>query len=64
MGTPGRDLRERLITVARRPRREPLVLENARDKIANIRFVVDYQNVMCHGWCLPCQLLFATSVFV
>ena len=32
--------------------------------VGNISLVVDYQNVMCHGWCLPCQLLLATSVFV
>jgi hypothetical protein len=52
-GTPdaagGWRSRQRRIAVARGPGGEALVLQNARNQIANIGFVVDNQNVTCHG---------------
>ena len=43
------DLGQRRIAVARGPGGETLVVENARNQIANICLVVDNQNVICHG---------------
>ena len=49
MRPPVGDLRQRRIAVARGPRGEAFVFENAGNQIANIGFVVDDQNVICHG---------------
>ena len=57
------DLRQRRIAVARGPRRKALVIEDARDQIADIGFVVDNQNVTCHGSRPVCQLPVAASIF-
>ena len=43
------DLGQRGIAVARGPRRKPFVVQDARDEVANIGFVVDNQNVTRHG---------------
>src|SRR6476620_5620812 len=40
--------RQRFIAVARRPRVVALILQDARDKIANIGLIVDYQNFRDH----------------
>ena len=58
------DFRQRRIAVARGPGGKTLVVENARNQIANIRFVIDNQNVICHGLRLSCQLPVAASIFV
>ena len=58
------DLGQRGIAVARRPRRKPLVIEDARDEIADIGLVIDNQNVTCHGSRPACQLPVAASIFV
>ena len=58
------DFRQRRIAVARGPGGKTLVVENARNQIANIGFVIDNQNVICHGSRLSCQLPVAASIFV
>src|SRR6266704_6074544 len=57
------NFRQRRIAVARGPGGEALVVENARDQITNIGFVIDNQNVICHGSRLSCQLPVAASIF-
>ncbi len=57
------DLGQRRIAVARRAGVEAFVLQNARDEVANIGFVVDDQNVTGHGLHLSCQLPVAASIF-
>ena len=57
------NLRQRRIAVARGPGAEALVVQNARNEIANIGFVIDNQNVTCHGLHLSCQLPVAASIF-
>src|SRR5665647_894283 len=64
MGAAISDFRQRRIAVARGPGGESLVVENARDQIANISFVIDNQNVTCHGSRLSRQLPVAASTFV
>ena len=39
---------QRFVAVARQSRAVPLVFENARYKLANIRFVIDNQDVCSH----------------
>src|SRR3954449_12391531 len=64
MRAPVGNLRQRRIAVARGPCGEPLVLENARNQIADIRLVIDNQNIIrCHGFPLSCQLPVAASIF-
>ena len=58
------DFRQRRIAVARGARGEALVVKDARNQIANIGFVIDNQNVICHGSRLSCQLPVAASIFV
>ena len=58
------DLGQRRIAVARGPGGESFVFENARNEVANIGFVIDNQNVTCHGLHLSCQLPVAASIFV
>src|SRR6266436_9906522 len=58
------DLRQRRIAGARGPGGEALVVKNTRDQIPNICFVVDNQNVICHGSSPSCQLPVAASIFV
>ena len=58
------DLRQRRIAVARGPGAKTLVVQNARNEVANIGLVVDNQNVTCHGLHLSCQLPVAASIFV
>src|ERR1700678_4286136 len=58
------DFSQRRIAVARGPRSETLVFKNAGNQIPNICFVVDNQNVICHGSRLSCQLPVAASIFV
>ena len=57
------DLAERRIAVARGPGIEAFVLQDARNEVTNIGFVVDNQNVTGHGLHLSCQLPVAASVF-
>src|SRR2546421_12067825 len=57
------DLGQRRITVPCRSGGEALVGKNARNEIANICFVIDNQNVTCHGSRLCCQLLVAALIF-
>jgi hypothetical protein len=47
--TAARNFGQRLVAVARGPCRKSFVFENTGDQIADVRLVVDYQNVMCHG---------------
>ena len=42
------DLRQRGIAVARRSRGKPLVVKNPGDKVTNVGFVIDNQNITCH----------------
>ncbi len=50
MRTAVGNFRQRRIAVARGPGGEPLVLENARNQIADICLVIDNQNIICcHG---------------
>ena len=58
------NLRQRRIAVARGAGAETFVVQNARNEIANIGFVVDDQNVTCHGLHLPCQSPVAAWIFV
>src|SRR6266481_6158417 len=58
------DLRQRGIAVARGPCGKALVVENARNQIANVGFVIDNQNITCHGSRPPCQLPVAALIFV
>src|SRR4051794_24267449 len=58
------DFRQRRLAVARRPGGEALVGQNARHQITNIYFIVDNQNVTCHGSRLCCQLPVAASIFI
>ena len=58
------DFGERRIAVTRRPRRESLVVENPGDKIANVGFVIDNQNITCHRVCPYSQLPVAASILV
>src|SRR5438876_6148292 len=57
------NFRQRRIAVARGARAETLVVKNARNQITNIGFVIDNQNVTCHGSRLSCQLPVAASIF-
>src|ERR1700716_837087 len=58
------DFRQRRIAVARGSGRKTLVVQNARNQVANIGFVIDNQNVIGHGSRLSCQLPVAASIFV
>ena len=58
------DFRQRRIAVARGPGGKTLVVENAGNQIPNICFVIDNQNVICHGSRPSCQLPVAASIFV
>src|SRR4030088_945259 len=58
------DFRQPRIACARGPRGEALVVKNARNQITNICFVIDNQNVICHGSRLFCQLPVAALIFV
>jgi lipoate-protein ligase B len=44
------------IAVARGPGTETFVIQDARNKVTNIGFVIDNQNVTGHGLHLSCQL--------
>src|ERR1700722_14767493 len=57
------DFSQRRIAVARGPGGETLVFKNPGNQIPNICFVVDNQNVICHGSRLSCQLPVAASIF-
>ena len=57
------DLGKRRIAVARSAGIEAFVLQDARNEVTNIGFVVDNQNVTGHGLHLSCQLPVAASVF-
>src|SRR5262249_10907365 len=41
--------RQRVVAVARGARAIPLVLENPRDQLANVTFVIDDENIWAHG---------------
>src|SRR4051812_49628839 len=58
------DLSQRRIAVARSPCGEAFVLQNARNEVADVCFVVDNQNVTGHGLHLSCQLPVAASILV
>src|SRR6267154_6578917 len=58
------DFRQRRIAVARCPGGKTLVVQNTGNQIPNICFVVDNQNVICHGSSPSCQLPVAASIFV
>lgn len=49
------DLGKRRIAVARGARGEPLIVQDTRNEVTNVSFVVDNQNVTCHGLHLRCQ---------
>ena len=49
IGPPRDDGSQRLIAVARRAGSVTFVLQDARDQFADVRFVVDDQNIGCHG---------------
>src|SRR5258707_4214475 len=57
------NFRHRRIAIASGPGGEALVVKNARNQITNIGFVIDNQNVICHGSRLSCQLPVAASIF-
>src|ERR1700694_408419 len=57
------DFRQRRIAVACGPGGKALVVQNAGNQIPDICFVVDNQNVICHGSSLSCQLPVAASIF-
>ena len=57
------DLGQRRIAVARGPGTEAFVVQDARNEVTNIGFVVDNQNVTGHGLHLSCQLPVAALVF-
>jgi hypothetical protein len=42
------DRRQRTVGIKRRPRFMSLVVQNARDKLANVLFVVDDENIRRH----------------
>src|SRR5215467_1282513 len=46
--SPRRDLAERIVTVTRRARGVAFVLENASDQLADVRFIVDDEDVKGH----------------
>src|SRR4029077_6287945 len=56
------DLGQRRIAVARGPCGEAFILEDARNEVADVCFVVDNQNVTGHGLHLSCQLPVAASI--
>ena len=58
------NLRQRRIAVACGPGAETFVVQNTRNEVANICFVVDNQNVTGHGLHLSCQLPVAAWIFV
>src|SRR4051812_24419022 len=57
------NLGQRRIAIARGPRDKAFILQNARNEIADIGFVVDNQNVTGHGLHLSCQLPVAALIF-
>src|SRR5438105_7808761 len=54
---------QRRVAVARGAGSEALVYEDTCNQISNICFVIDNQNVTCHGSRLCCQLLVAALIF-
>src|SRR3954471_21627818 len=58
------DFGQRRVAIARGSGSESLVSKDARHQITNICFVIDNQNVTCHGSRLCCQLPVAASIFV
>src|SRR6516165_9422127 len=64
MWPPIGDLGQRRVAVARSPRRKPLVIQDACDELPNIGFIVDNENVTCHGSRPACQLPVAAWIFV
>jgi hypothetical protein len=48
-GPPAGDGRQRIVTVARGARQVALVLQDAGNQLPYVGFVVDDQNVRCHG---------------
>jgi hypothetical protein len=46
--SPRRDRAQRIIAAARGTRTVTLILQDARDKIADIRLIIDYQNFSGH----------------
>src|SRR5438477_9250430 len=63
MRTAVGDLGERRIAVACGPGTEAFILQNARNEVADVCFVVDNQNVTGHGLHLSCQLPVAALIF-
>src|SRR6185295_3427298 len=63
MRTTRGNLAKRGIAVARGPGTETFVIQDARNEVTNIGFVIDNQNVTGHGLHLSCQLPVAASVF-
>ncbi len=57
------DLRKRGIAVARGAAGKSFIVQNSRNEVANIGFVVDNQNVTCHGLHLSCQSPVAALIF-
>src|SRR6266850_2760417 len=62
MRAAGSNFRERRIAVARGSGVKALVLQNTRNQIANIGFVIDNQNVICHRSRLSGQPPVAASI--
>ena len=48
-GSAARDMRQRVVAVTRRARDVAFVLQDAGNQFPDVRFVVDYQNVIGHG---------------
>jgi hypothetical protein len=57
IGPARNDSGQRFVAVARRARSVPLVLQDARDQFANVGFVVNDQDVGCHGIVRPLKQL-------
>ena len=49
IGSPRHDRRESVVAVARGARAMAFVLQDARDQFADIGFVIDDQDIGCHG---------------
>ena len=49
IGPAARDMRQRVVAVARGARDKAFILQDAGNKLPDIRFVVDNEDVICHG---------------
>src|SRR6266496_5881298 len=60
-GTPVGERRQRRIAVAREPRLIAFILENPRNELPDVGFVIDDENIGCHNTTLfiPARFLVA-----